>query len=78
MRNAAGYEISIGIKLMERSNIQKYSICNLQFQLVRARVSEGYSGSCPGEAYSQAGLQLLMALSLQMQLNGSGTGRDPS
>jgi hypothetical protein len=79
MRDAAGsgYDILTGIKLMERSDIQKYSICNLQFRPVRVRISEVYSGSCPDEAKSRAGLQLLIALSLRMQLKGSGIGHDP-
>lgn len=57
MRDAAGsgYDILIGISLMEPSDIQKYSICNLLFRPVQVRVSEGYSGSCPGEAKSRGG-----------------------
>jgi hypothetical protein len=79
MRDAAGsgYDILIRIKLMGPSDIRKYSNCNLQFRPVRVRVSEGYSGSCPVEAKSRAGLHLLIGLSLRMQLNGSGIGQDP-
>jgi hypothetical protein len=79
MRDAmgSGYDIPKGIKLMEPSDIQKYSICSLQLRPVRVRVSEVYGGSGPVEAKNRAGLHLPIALRLQMQLNGPGIGHDP-
>jgi hypothetical protein len=46
MRNAAGNETLLGIKLTKRSDIHKYSICNLQFS-ISTRPGQGIRNQRP-------------------------------
>ena len=50
---------------------------NLQYRLVRIKIREAKSGSCPDEAKAQAGLPSPIALSLRKQFDELGARLDP-